>query len=45
MSDTRVIDIAERDEILSLQTPAQFIHGVGPARAVLLERLELKKGR
>ena len=42
MSDTNVIDIAERDEILSLQTPAQFIHGVGPARAGLLERLELR---
>ena len=44
MDDTHVIDIAERDEIPSLQTPVQFMPGVGPARAVLLERLELKTG-
>ncbi|MFM9963440.1 MAG: ATP-dependent DNA helicase RecG [Planctomycetaceae bacterium] len=37
-----VIDINERDEIPSLETPVQFIPGVGPARAPLLERLELK---
>lgn len=37
-----VIDIADRDDKLSLQTPVQFIPGVGPARAVLLERLGLK---
>ena len=42
MDDFHVIDIAERDEIPSLDTPVQFIAGVGPARAVMLERLELK---
>src|SRR5712691_2778474 len=42
MDDIQVIDIAELDEIPSLDTPAQFIPGVGPARAVLLERLELR---
>ena len=42
LHDTDVIDIAERDEIPSLQTPVQFMPGVGPVRAVLLERLELK---
>ena len=42
LHETDVIDIAERDEIPSLQTPVQFMPGVGPARAVLLERLELK---
>lgn len=42
MNDSHVIDVAERDEIHSLSTPAQFIPGVGPARAVLLERLELR---
>ena len=42
MDDSRVINIAERDEIPSLQTPVQFLPGVGPARAPLLERLELK---
>lgn len=40
--DSRVINVAERDEILTLQTPAQFLQGVGPARAPLLERLELR---
>ena len=40
--DEYVIDIAERDGIPSLQTPVQFLSGVGPARAPLLERLELK---
>ncbi len=42
MDDNHVIDVAERDEILSLDTPVQFVAGVGPARAVMLERLELK---
>ncbi|MBC7820661.1 MAG: hypothetical protein IAG10_27565, partial [Planctomycetaceae bacterium] len=42
LHDTDVIDIVERDEIPSLQTPVQFIAGVGPTRAALLERLELK---
>jgi ATP-dependent DNA helicase RecG len=40
--DSPIIDIAARDEHLSLQTPVQFIPGVGPSRAALLERLGLK---
>jgi ATP-dependent DNA helicase RecG len=40
--DSPIIDIAARDEHLSLQTPVQFIPGVGPSRAAVLERLGLK---
>ena len=42
MDDEHFIDIVERDEIPKLDTPVQFMPGVGPARAVLLERLELR---
>lgn len=42
MNGSQAIDILERDEVLSLHTPAQFIAGAGPVRAVFLERLELR---
>src|SRR5262245_24150077 len=42
MDDVHAIEIAEPNEIPSLAMPAQFIPGVGPARAALLERLELR---
>src|SRR5258708_6977420 len=43
MDGFHIIDIAERDEISPLDTPVQYIASVGPARAAMLERLELRK--
>lgn len=42
MGSERIIDVVERDEIQRLDTPVQFLPGVGAARAPFLERLELK---